>query len=183
MSELPEDVQKEAERLTRLAHGAHDPDEAAAYEDDRDSLLAEYGFDARVRPEDDTLVLYPAEWVAEGVIRPERVDDVERGVEIPLEGGGDEGEWDAIEAHNAALVEAVAESHGAVHAANARAFADFMGNHYLQRVETATGRQVREFLDEYFPRNAWPSEAQAAAVVDSLDRLFDAADAELPRTD
>jgi len=179
VSELPEEVTAEAKRLTRLARDAVDPDEAAAYERDRDSLLAEHGFEARFRPDDGVLAIYPAEWVEDGVVRPERVDDVDRGVEIPLEGGGGEG-WESVEEHNAALVEAVAEAHGPVHAENARSFADFMGNHYLQRVETATARQVREFLDEYFPRNAWPTEAQSAAVVDSLERLFDAADADLP---
>ena len=179
MSELPEEVEAEAERLTRLALDAQDPDEAAAYERDRASLLAEHGLEARFRPEDDVLAIYPAEWVEDGVVQPDRVDDVDRGVEIPLEGGGDEG-WASVEDHNAALVEAVAEAHGPVHAENARAFADFMGNHYLQRVETATARQVREFLDEYFPRNAWPSEEQTEVVERSLELVYETAGERVP---
>jgi len=188
--ELPEDVTDEAERLTRLARDAVD-DEAAAYRQRRAELLAEHGYTARVRDADETppagttsgrgtttgegdvLVVHPAEWVEDGTIRVERIDDLARAVEIPLDGAT--GEWESVEAHNRELAEQVAQDHGEVHGANAHAFADFMGNHYARPVEGATRAQVAEFLDEYYPRNAWPSDAQRATVEASLEHLFAAA--------
>ena len=180
MGELPERVRDEAERLTRLAREAVDDSEREAYLDRRTELLAECEFRARLREGDDTLVLHPEEWIEDGVIRPDRIDDIDRGVEIPLSGPGDPEDWDAVEAHNADLVAAVGEEHGAVHAANARAFADFMGNHYARRVETADAPEIREFLKEYYPRNAWPSDEQRAVLDRSIELLFDAADADCP---
>ncbi|MFT4923432.1 MAG: hypothetical protein ACI8XM_002658, partial [Haloarculaceae archaeon] len=92
--DLPDEVTDEAERLTRLAREAIDDNEAAAYRESRDDLVEEYGFTARVREDDrDTLVLYPSEWVVDGVVHPDRVEDVDRGVERPLEGPGEPEEW------------------------------------------------------------------------------------------
>ena len=179
MSELPEDAVREAERLTRLARDAAG-EEAAVYESRRDELLADRGFTARIREHDDTLVLHPTEWLEEGVVRVDRIDDTDRAVEVSLSGPGEESAWDEVEVHNAALVDAVERDHGPVHAANARAFADFMGNHYARRMETATEDELREFLTEYFPRNAWPSAEQREAVETSLALVFEAADAEMP---
>ena len=179
MAELPDDVVREAERLTRLSRDATD-EAAAAYESRRDELLAERSFAARVRESDDTLVLHPAEWLEDGVVRVDRVDDTDRAVEVSLSGPGEGEAWDEAEAHNARLVAAVERDHGPVHAANARAFADFMGNHYARRMETATADELREFLTEYFPRNAWPSAEQREEVEASLALVFEAADAEMP---
>lgn len=181
--ELPEDVVAEAERLTRLARDAVDPAEREAYEADRADLLAEHGFVARVRERDDTLVCHPDEWVENGTVRTERIEDTDRATEVSLSGPGDPDEWEAVEAHNAALVGAVRETADAdaeAHAANARAFADFVGNHYAKRVERATAEEVREFLEEYYPRNAWPSEREQSLVGESLTLLFAAAEAEPP---
>ncbi|MFB6102299.1 MAG: rnhA operon protein [Haloplanus sp.] len=180
MTELPPDVQEAAERLTRLARRAVDDREAAAYERDRADRLAEYGFTARVREADDTLVLHPAEWLEGDTARMERIEDTDRAVEIPLSGSGDPDEWDAVEAHNADLVDAVDERAGSIHAANARAFADFMGNHYARPMETATAEEIREFLTEYYPRNAWPSDEQRDVVRQSLEHVFAAAKTEIP---
>jgi hypothetical protein len=179
-SELPRDVREEAERLTRLARRATDDAEAAAYERDRDRRLSEHGFTARVREADDTLVLHPSAWLDGDTARVDRIEDTDRAVEIPLSGGGDAEGWDSVETHNAAVVEAVEERAGEVHAANARAFADFMGNHYARRVETATAAELREFLTEYYPRNAWPSDEERAAVERSLEHVFAATETEMP---
>jgi hypothetical protein len=181
--ELPPTVVEEAERLTRLARRAVDPGEAEACERRRDDLLAEYGFEARVRAADDTLVCYPAEWLVDGVVRLDRVEDTGRAAEVSLSGPGDEDEYDAVEARNAALVARVAEAAGPVHAANARAYADFLGNHYLKRVEDATAGELREFVEEYYPRNAWPSPEQRAALGESLALVYEEADAPLPDVD
>ena len=179
---LPEAVVEEAERLTRLARDAVDDGEAAAYRDRRRTLLGAHDYVARLRSEDrgEVLVLHPAEWVEDGVVRVERVDDVSRAVEVPLDGTGDPEEWDEVETHNRALAREVAAEHGPVHGANAHAFADFMGNHYARPIDRATERQVREFLTEYFPRNAWPTESQREAVEASLDLLFERVDRSRP---
>jgi hypothetical protein len=174
--ELPEEAIAEAERLTRGARAATDPDEAAACRERRSSLLAEYGFTARVRTEDrDTLVLYPDEWVEEGTVRPDRIENLDRGVERPLEGPGEPEDWAAIEAHNRNLAAAVAEEHGPVHGANAHALADFASNHYAKPIQELTESERAEFLAEYFPRNAWPSDDQKAVVEQSLGLVFETA--------
>lgn len=179
--ELPEEAVDEVERLTRLARSAVDDNEAAAYEDRRETIVERFGFDVRVREEDETLVLYPSEWLEDGVVQLDRIDDVDRGIERPLgTDAGDEGEFDAVESHNSSVVDAVEEAHGPVHAANARVFADFMSNHYVRRVESASKKELREFLDEYYPRNAWPSEDQSSVVDESLELTFEAAGADVP---
>ena len=185
--DVPVEAVDEAERLTRLAREAESAEptpeieEAAAqYRERRDALAAEYGYTARVRDEDDALVLYPDEWMDDGTVQLDRIEDTDRAVEVPLSGTNGEDAWPEIEAHNADLVAAVADEHGAVHAANARAFADFMGNHYLARIESATADQVTEFIEEYYPRNAWASSAQREVVDASLEYVFGAADTGCP---
>ncbi|MFW6382958.1 MAG: DUF7108 family protein [Haloferacaceae archaeon] len=178
--ELPEPTVDAAERLTRLAREAVDEAEAEAYRADRAERLAEHEFTARVRDEDDTLVCYPEEWIEDGTVQIDRIDDTDRAVEVSLSGPGDPDDWSEVEEHNTTLVERVAEAHGEVHAANARAFADFMGNHYARPMESATEAEIAEFLDEYFPRNAWPSEEQRDAVRASLRYVFAAADERTP---
>jgi len=177
---IPEAVQTAAERLTRLAQTVVDETETASYRERRDSLVAEYGYTGRFREDDETLVLYPESWVDNGTVRFDKIDDTSRAVEIPLSATADEAEFEAIETHNAELVAAVEDAHGPVHAANVRAFADFMGNHYLMRIEEASARHLTEFYEEYYLRNAWPSKKQQAVVETSLEYAFDAADSECP---
>jgi len=180
--ELPAAVVEEAERLTRLAREATDDAEREHYEADRADLLAEYGFTARVRREDDgeTLVLHPGEWVDDGLIHPDRVEEIDRAVEVPLSGVGDPDEGDELDARNREVVAAVRDAHGDVHGDNAAAFADFMGNHYAKPVESATAGEVREFIEEYFPRNAWPDAEQRAAVGESVRLVFEVAGEPVP---
>ena len=168
---LPPAVVDEAERLTRLARNAVDDAEAVACRDERRALLADHEYTSRLRTEDhgEILVLHPAEWEREGMVDATLVDDVSRAVEVPLDGVGDPGDWDDVEAHNRAVAQRVAEEHGPVHGANAEAFADFMGNHYARPVEEATDAMVREFVSEYFVRNAWPTEDQRAVVEESVE--------------
>lgn len=173
MAELPEETVEEATRLTRLARRAVDPDEASAYRGRRGELLAEHDFTARVREDDgiETLVLHPAEWVEDGTIRPDRIGEIDRAIEIQVAGPESPDDWDAVEEHNRAVARRVREAHGEVHGANASAFADFMGNHYAKPVEEATPEERREFLAEYFVRNAWPSEEQKKCVERSLQHV------------
>ena len=174
--ELPERTVEDAERLTRLARDVVDESEATAYRDERDALVADHGFAARVREGDtgDVLVLHPQEWVEDGTIRVERVDDTDRAVEIRLDGPGDPENWEEVDVHNREIAAHVRAEHGDVHGDNASAFADFMSNHYARPVESATSDEVREFLGEYFPRNAWPSKEQRETVRESVELVLDA---------
>ncbi|QLG63954.1 rnhA operon protein [Halorarum salinum] len=174
--ELPADLIEEAERLTRLARKAVDEEEAAAYRSDRERRLAEHDFTARVREGDDTLVLHPEEWLEDGLARVDRIEDTSRAIERPLSGPGDPDDWQAVEEYNASLVERVTAEHGETHGANARAFADFMGNHYAKRMDEATDEEVAEFLAEYFPRNAWPTDEQRDLAESSVGFVFESTD-------
>jgi hypothetical protein len=181
--EVPPDVVDEVERLTRLARDAVDENEAAAYRAERDDLVSTHDFEARVREDEarDTLVLYPAEWIDEdGLIRRERIEDVDRGIERPLEGPGAGDDWEEIEAYNSEVVERVADEHGEHHAANARAFADFMGNHRASPLDDATDDDVAEFLDEYYPRNVWPTDEQREVVAESVELALETAESTGP---
>ncbi|MFT4889713.1 MAG: hypothetical protein ACI9YT_000624 [Halobacteriales archaeon] len=176
MSELPDVAVAEVERLTRLARRAVDDNERAAYRERRAEILTEHGYVARVRNDDvgETLVCYPEDWIDDGgVVRTDRIEDLNRAVEVSLSGPGDPDEWDATDAHNREVAAAVREEHGDVHGDNAEAFADFMSNHYTKRVEAATRDEIEEFLAEYYPRNAWPSDAQRAVIEESLEHVFD----------
>ncbi|WP_299266321.1 DUF7108 family protein [Halorientalis sp.] len=176
--EVPHDVIDEVERLTRLARNAVDGQEATAYRERRAELLAEYDFTARVREDDthDTLVLYPKEWLANGVVQMEQIDDVDRGIEHPLGGPGDSRDWDAVAQHNRAIAAAVAEAHGEVHGENVTALAEFMSNHYAKPVGSATDDELEEFVTEYFPRNAWPSDEQRDRIDRSVTLALEVAD-------
>jgi hypothetical protein len=176
MGELPEEVVDETERLTRLERTVADRDERAAYRERRRELLADHGFTARVRETDDTLVCHPDEWIEGDEVRLERVEDTSRAVERSLSGAGDPDDWTTIAAHNDRVVEQVAD-HCESHGANARAFADFMSNHYARPVESATESEIAEFRTEYFVRNAWPTDDQRETIERSLSLVFEVADA------
>ena len=177
MAELPDDLLAEVETLTRRARRAVDDGEEAAYRQRRDDLLGEHEFTARVREEDarDVLVCHPTEWLEDGVVRTDRIEDLDRAAEIPLSGPGDPEEWDAVDEHNRDVVAAVRDVHGDVHGDNAAAFADFMSNHYAKPMERATPEEVAEFVDDYYVRNVWPTDEQAAVVEESVERALDVA--------
>jgi hypothetical protein len=179
MADLPDDVRTTAERLTRRARRAA-PEAAAAHRARRDELLADHGYAARVREEDgdEVLVLYPLDWFEDGRVRPDRIGDLDRAVEIRLTGVGDPDDWDAVARHNREVAARVRERHGDVHGDNAAAFADFMSNHYAKPIEDATPEEVAVFLKEYFPRNAWPTDDQRTAVDESVERLVELARAD-----
>ncbi|ERH08890.1 MAG: hypothetical protein J07HX64_00642 [halophilic archaeon J07HX64] len=175
--ELPARVVEEAERLTRRAREAVDEAERAGALRARDRLLAGRGFTARLRNEDnrEVLVLYPAEWVTDGTVQPGRIDDLGRGVERPLSGAGED-DWASVDTHNRDLARTVERAHGEIHGANAQALADFAGNHYGKRIERLTGTELRLFLEEYYPRNVWPTDDQKAVVEESVRLVFEQTD-------
>lgn len=182
-SSLPRSVVDDAERLTRLERNAVDDEEAAAYEAERETLLEDHEYTARIRTEDDdVLVLHPQEWHDEdaGVIRTDRIDDTERAIEIPLEGAADPDDWAEVDTQNRALVDEVRASHGDIHGDNAAMLADFMGNHYAKPMESATAAELSEFRTEYVVRNAWPSDEQRDALERSIKLVFETAGEPVP---
>ncbi|UPM42420.1 DUF7108 family protein [Halocatena salina] len=170
---LPDDVADEAERLTRLARAAIDTDEASAARTKRDDLLARHGYVARERNTDATLVCFPDDWVADGTVQTERIDDTDRAVERPLEAPADE--WEDVHRHNRDIAAHVTERYGDVHGANAAAFAEFMSNHYAMALEHTTEAMREEFLTEYYPRNVWPTKKQRTVIEESVDLALDLA--------
>ncbi|QUO47690.1 MULTISPECIES: DUF7108 domain-containing protein [Halorubrum] len=173
--DVPVEAVDEAERLTRLAREAESAEptpeiEEAAdqYRERRDALATEYGYTARVRGEDDTLVLYPDEWMEEGTVQLDRVEDTDRAVEVSLSGPGDADRYREVAAYNEAVAAAVGECEAEVHARTAETFASFMSNHYVRPVDDATPQMRAEFREEYFVRNGWPTDEQLAAVDESL---------------
>ncbi|OLZ40865.1 rnhA operon protein [Natrinema saccharevitans] len=185
--ELPAEVVEEAERLTRTARETPDENEAQAHRERREDLLADHAFTSRIRDDegDDVLVLHPEEWHDEdaGVIRTDRIDDLSRAVEIPLEGTEDPDDWAAVDDRNRDLVAAVREAHGDVHGDNAALLADFAGNHYAKPIASLTADELAEFREEYLVRNAWPSEKQREAIAESIELVFEAAGESAPTVD
>lgn len=179
--DLPGTVVDEAERLTRLARNAVDPAEATAYREERDALLAEHGYTARIRDGDDgaVLVCYPDAWVDDGTVQVERIQDVSRGVERAISGPGSR-PWAAVAEHNDALAEAVARQHGQPHGDTAAALAAFANNHYAKQIERLSKTELAEFCEEYFPRNAWPSDRQQERLRESIVLTFETAGATPP---
>ena len=173
--DVPVEAVDETERLTRLARAAESSEstpeiEEAAdqYRERRDALAAQYGYTARVRDEDDALVLYPDEWMEDGTVRLDRVEDTDRAVEVSLSGPGDADRYREVAAYNEAVAEAVAEREADVHARTAETFAAFMSNHYVRQVDDATPDMRAEFREEYLVRNGWPTDEQLAVVDESL---------------
>lgn len=173
---LPPAVLEEATRLTRRAREAGSEPERAGTLRARDRLLADHGFNARVRTEAEreVLVCYPAEWVEDGTVDPDRIENTGRAAERTLSGAGEE-DWTTVDAHNRELAAAVESAHGPDHGANARALAAFAGNHYSKRIEALTGPELGLFLDEYYPRNVWPTDGQKAVVEESVRLVFEQA--------
>lgn len=181
MNNLPDEIIREAERLTRLARDATDPNEANAYRETREELLATHGYTARIRedPGGDVLVCYPRDWVQDGTIQFDNITDLERGIERPIARSNTDADWEEVDAHNQAIAAEIESKHGTVHGANARAFADYMGNHHVKRIEAASPTEINAFLTDYFPRNSWPSDAQRHRITESLRLVFDLMDISL----
>ncbi|MES3160221.1 MAG: hypothetical protein PPP55_01455 [Halorubrum sp.] len=169
--DIPAEVVDEAERLTRLARETADSEAAAHYRERRDELVTDHDYTPRLREDDDTLVLYPEEWMASGTVQLDRIETTDRAVEVSLSGPGDADHYRAVAAYNDAVAEAVAERADEVHAATARSFAAFMSNHYVRRVDDASPTVRAEFREEYLPRNGWPTEKQLDRVEESLARI------------
>ena len=106
--DIPPEAVTEAERLTRLAREAVDPAAARQYRDRRDALVDDHDYTPRLREEDDTLVLYPSEWVEDGTVRFDQIEDTDRAVEVSLSGPGDADRYSEVAAYNAAVAGLIA---------------------------------------------------------------------------
>lgn len=177
MSEIPEKVLDEVVSLSQKAIQAVDQQEISAYQQRREELLASYDYTCRIRTDNDgeVLVCYPKEWMAGDTINIDEMDDLSQAIERPVFDSPSEGSFSEIEQHNRTIASGIAEAHGPIHGATASAFADFMSNHYTQRIEDATVTEFEEFRTEYFPRNAWPSDMQKC-VLDETIRLLKSVD-------
>ncbi|WP_049909334.1 DUF7108 domain-containing protein [Halorubrum saccharovorum] len=173
--DVPAESVDEAERLTRLARRTESEAAAAFYRERRDELVEGHDYVPRLREEDDTLVLYPEEWMEDGTVQLDRIETTDRAVEVSLSGPGDADRYREIAAYNDAVADAVADAHGDPHADTAESFAAFMSNHYVRAVDDATPDMRAEFREEYLPRNGWPSDEQLAVVDESLDVIESAA--------
>ena len=177
--ELPAEVIETAANLARASRAAGTPERITALEEQREALLDQYGYTSRIREDDDgvTLVCYPDDWVSDGTVDVAGIEDTDAAVELRIAGAGDPDDWQDVADRNRRVAEQVADEHGPVHGANARAFAEFMNNHRAREVATATEEYRTEFREEYFVRNVWPSEAQEAAIEESLELLLQIATA------
>ncbi|GAB3685314.1 hypothetical protein GCM10028857_15610 [Salinarchaeum chitinilyticum] len=187
--DLPEATIEEAERLTRLARRVPDDAEAESYRDRRADLLAEYDYAAMIRDDGDaagtndapTLVCHPIEWRDdEGAIDPARIDEIDRAADVELGGAGDPESWDAVAERNEAVVEQVRDAHGDRHAANAEALAEFVSNHHAKPIAAVTAAELRWFREEYYSRNVWPTDEQAAALDQSIAYVYEELDVPMP---
>ncbi|MDY6780911.1 MAG: rnhA operon protein [Halobacteria archaeon] len=169
--ERDDDWVRRAAKLTRLARYSEDEDELL---DERDEMVEERGYRARVREEDSTLVLYPDDWVEDGEVVVERIDDTDEAVEVPLRRGGEE--YDDVRDTNDEILGGFEEEFDEKHFVNARAFAEFCENHHTVPVERVTAEHVDEFLAEYYPRNVWVHDETEEVVEESLRLLLDYVD-------
>lgn len=175
---IPEAAIDRIETLTRRIRSAVDENERGAYRNERAELLADHAYNARVREGDtgETLVLYPDEWVEDGTVQLDRIEDTDRAIERSVSGPGADADWETVDSHNRDIAARVRKRHGEIHGETARAFAAFMSNHYAKPIEAATPAEREEFRAEYFPRNAWPTDAQRERVAESVRLTLEVAD-------
>lgn len=173
MSEIPEGVLDDVVSLSQKAIQAVDQQEISAYQQRRDDLLAPFGYTCRIRTDNDgeVLVCYPKEWLDGDTINIDKMDDLTQAIERPIFDSPSERNFSEIEQHNRAIASGIAKDHGPIHGTTASAFADFMSNHYKQRIEEATVTEFEEFRTEYFPRNAWPSDVQKRVLDETIQLL------------
>lgn len=159
------------EEVIRLTREALAGDEEARME--RDEFVQRHGYRARYREDDRVLVLYPDDWVEDGEVVLDEVEDVDRALEVDLER---EMEWRDAHRENEEVLREFEERFDDWQAYNARAFTEFLENHYSTSIHGATERLVEEFLGEYYPRNVWPPEEAEGCVEESVELLLETAE-------
>lgn len=169
---LPNEV---VNQVVCLTLNARESDEAEdGYIRERDNILERHGYTARIRGEDNTLVLYPLDWIDDGgEVDFDQIQDTSKAIEESLSGVNEGADWEDIEEMNSEIVSAVREEYGDTHAENVRAFADYMGNHFLKVVTEATQEEKEKFKQDYYIRNVWSDESQESVLEESLDLISD----------
>lgn len=164
---------KTVDQVVSLTLNARESDDTENdYIQKRDDILERHGYTARIREEDDTLVLYPLDWIDDGgEVDFSQIQDTNRAIEESLSGVNEGADWENIEETNSEIVSEVREEYGDTHAENIRAFADYMGNHFLKVVTEATKEEKEQFKEEYYIRNVWSNESQESALEESLDLI------------
>lgn len=170
---LPEAVRDRVLAIARQERSAPES-RRQVLEHRRGALLADHGYASRIRRDEDgaVLVCYPDDWLEAGTVDTDRIEDLDRAIELPLDRGDQDADWAEIAAANEAIADRVNAEHGQVHGANAARFVAFMNDHRGRKVETATEADIEEFLTEYYPRNAWPNDRERAAVESSIEKLL-----------
>lgn len=172
--------------LTTQLRGSDDDATIEAVSQQRERLLDRAGLRAHVREDDDgaILVLYPEAWLDEtGTVDFSRIDDTADAVELPLDPRGTEADWADINEHNQAIAATVAQRHGPVHGATAKALGTYLANHHLRRIEAATEIELQTFREDYFVRNTWPEDEQEAHLERSIELTVDVAKEQSVRED
>lgn len=180
-SNLPDEIVTQTEGLTlraRKADEAQNTERAERLRRRRDELLANHDHHAIERG-DDTLVLHPDEWIEDGTVQPDRIEETDRAIERQLVDttvrANTDADWERVADHNRGIAARVTEQYSEIHGTNAKALADFMSNHYATPIENATQGMVEEFRTEYYPRNAWPTEKQSAVIEKSIEMTLETA--------
>ncbi|MFB6187930.1 MAG: rnhA operon protein, partial [Halobacteriaceae archaeon] len=128
----------------------------------------DYEFHLRSTENETVLVCYPSAWMDNGIVDIEAIDDRDKAIERNLNSTHSEKDWETIYTINNEIATDVKESYGKIHGQTATAFSEFMSNHRMAPIWNATANDIIEFLQEYFVRNAWPTDAQSAVVNRSL---------------
>lgn len=175
-AEFAEDAVERIRELTRHIRKADGRETIRDLNRRRERLLTAMGAHLHVRDDaPPVLVLSPDDWVDDGTVHPDRIDDRSRACEVPLDPEAEPATWEAVMEANMAVAEAVERRHGPDHGANAEALAAYLSNHHLRRIDAATEAELRTFLTEYYPRNVWPTSHQAAIVRASVERAREVA--------
>jgi hypothetical protein len=163
---LPSSVQEKVVSLTRRSRRESNDNHLNR----RDQILDKYDLEARVRDEDDTLVIYPTEWIdSNGNIDFSEVDDKNNAIEISLSGPNKDADWEEVYQYNMRIVSRVRDEFGDVHAKNIEEFGEFLANHYLKKITEATEEEKKDFMNEFFVRNVWSTDKQESVLDDSLE--------------
>lgn len=140
---------------------------------ERDAIAERHGYGVRLRDADDVLVCYPLDWLDDGTVDLDSVEDLDRAVEVSL-GGGSDDVADVRDANDAVVEPVLEEADDAV-GYDAAAFAEYCENHHRARLGEVSRTQVERFLEEYYPRNVWPPDGAEDRVEEALRRVLDRA--------
>lgn len=174
MAEGPDRDAEWVQEVVAVARAAVGARRDAGELDRMEDIAGDHGYRARLR-DDDVLVLHPDDWLDdEGVLHGDV--DPDDALEIHL---GDSGGAEEARMRNDDLLEGFeADVEDEDVRFNVERFAEYCENHHGVAVDEVTSQQVEEFVDEYYPRNVWPSGSAEEKLESSLRALGRYVDAE-----